>query len=112
MSLPTASRYSATAIWLHWLLAVAIVSAFGVGLYVEGLPFSPQKLKLINWHKWAGVTILALSALRALQTETDTFEDNLSWAPSLIVAVLLVVAAGVGWSALGPGGKDGKESSR
>jgi cytochrome b561 len=66
MSLPTASRYSATAIWLHWLLAVAIVSAFGVGLYVEGLPFSPQKLKLINWHKWAGVTILALSVLRLL----------------------------------------------
>lgn len=66
MSQPSTSRYSATAIWLHWLLAVAIVSAFGVGLYVEGLPFSPQKLKLINWHKWAGVTILALSALRLL----------------------------------------------
>lgn len=60
----TPSRYSATAIWLHWLLALAIVSAFAVGLYVEGLPFSPQKLKLLNWHKWAGVTILALSALR------------------------------------------------
>lgn len=66
MSQPSTSRYSATAMWLHWLLAVAIVSAFGVGLYVEGLPFSPQKLKLINWHKWAGVTILALSALRLL----------------------------------------------
>ena len=34
------------------------------GLYVEGLPFSPAKLKLINWHKWAGVTILLLSVLR------------------------------------------------
>ena len=27
---------------------------------------SPQRLKLINWHKWAGVTILLLSALRLM----------------------------------------------
>jgi cytochrome b561 len=49
---------------LHWVLALAILSAFGVGLYVEDLPFSPEKLKLLNWHKWAGVTILFLSVLR------------------------------------------------
>lgn len=59
-----------------------------------------------------GTLFLALSALRALQTEIDTFEDNLSWAPYGIVAALLVVMAIVSWSALGPGGKDGKESSR
>ena len=28
------------------------------------MPFSLAKLKLINWHKWAGVTILALSLWR------------------------------------------------
>ncbi len=60
------ARYTLTAILLHWVLAVAILTAFGVGLYIEGLPFSPAKLKLINWHKWAGVTILALSVLRLL----------------------------------------------
>lgn len=59
-----------------------------------------------------GVLFLSLSALRALQTEADTFEDNLSWAPYLIVAFLLVVVAGVSWAALGPGGQDGKESSK
>ncbi len=58
------SRYTPLAMLLHWVLAIAIVGAFGVGLYVSGLPFSPTKLKLINWHKWAGVTILALSVLR------------------------------------------------
>ena len=61
-----APRYSAVAIVLHWLLAVAIVVTFGVGTYMHELPFSPTKLKLYNWHKWAGVTILALSALRLL----------------------------------------------
>lgn len=51
---------------LHWLLALGIVGLFGVGLYMADLPFSPWRLKLYNWHKWAGVTILALSALRLL----------------------------------------------
>jgi cytochrome b561 len=64
MNHASAPRYSAVAMALHWVLALAILSAFGVGLYVEDLPFSPEKLKLLNWHKWAGVTILFLSVLR------------------------------------------------
>ena len=60
------TRYTAVAKGLHWLLALALVGIFWMGLYMVGLPFSPQKLKLINWHKWAGVTILLLSALRLL----------------------------------------------
>lgn len=59
-------RYSPLAIVLHWLLALAIVVAFVVGVYMVDLPFSPQRLKLYNWHKWLGITILALSALRLL----------------------------------------------
>jgi cytochrome b561 len=57
-------RYTLPAIGLHWLLALMILGAFGFGLYMTGLPFSPARLKLYNWHKWAGVTILALTALR------------------------------------------------
>ena len=64
---PTRSaRYSGVAIAFHWVLAVAIVGSLGVGLYMSDLPFSPFRLKLYNWHKWAGITILALSALRLL----------------------------------------------
>ena len=37
-----------------------------MGLYMADLPFSPQRLKLYNWHKWAGITILLLSVLRLL----------------------------------------------
>jgi len=58
------ARYTRTAIALHWVVGLAIVAVFCVGWYMTGLPFSPQRLKLYNWHKWAGVTILALSALR------------------------------------------------
>jgi cytochrome b561 len=59
-------RYDYVAIALHWLLAVALVALFSVGLYMADLPFSPQRLKLYNWHKWAGVTILLLSVLRLI----------------------------------------------
>jgi cytochrome b561 len=66
MNTPTVTRYSSVAIAFHWVLALAIVGAFGMGVYMSDLPFSPQRLKYYNWHKWAGVTILALSALRLL----------------------------------------------
>jgi cytochrome b561 len=58
--------YTRTAIGLHWLLALMIVGTFAVGLYMTSLPFSPQRVKLFNWHKWAGVVILLLSAARLL----------------------------------------------
>ena len=59
-------RYTRTAIALHWLLALMILVSFGVGLYMADLPVSPQRLKLFSWHKWAGIVILTLSALRLL----------------------------------------------
>jgi cytochrome b561 len=66
MNMRTRTTYSATAIAFHWLLAIAIVISFSVGLYMSDLDFSPMRVKLYNWHKWAGVTILALSAARLL----------------------------------------------
>ena len=63
---PAVERYTPVAIAFHWLLAIAIVVSFSVGLYMSGLTMSPTRLKLFNWHKWAGMTIFALSALRLL----------------------------------------------
>jgi cytochrome b561 len=61
-----ALTYSRLSIAFHWLLALAIVLTFSFGLYMVELPFSPQRLKQYNWHKWAGMTILFLSAARLL----------------------------------------------
>lgn len=63
---PQPKRYSAVAIALHWLLALVILAMFGVGIYMTDLPFSPLRLKLYNWHKWAGISFLALTLLRLL----------------------------------------------
>ena len=59
-------RYDNVAIGFHWLLALLLVGAFAVGSYMSDLPFSIQRVKLFNWHKWAGMTILALTLLRVL----------------------------------------------
>ena len=54
-----------------------------------------------------GGVFLAMSALRALETETDFFErHNLTWAPYLIMTVLLIVGALLSWVGLGPGKKN------
>ena len=60
-----------------------------------------------------GGVFLALSALRALQTQTDFFEEHkLTWAPYLILTLPLVLGAAISWTALGPGKKDDKGKGR
>ncbi|BCO29770.1 cytochrome b561 [Rhodoferax lithotrophicus] len=66
----TQSHYSFVAITLHWLLALVVVSMFVMGVYMTDLPFSPARLKLYNWHKWAGISFLLLSVLRLLWRAT------------------------------------------
>jgi cytochrome b561 len=60
------AHYDPIAIALHWLLAAMILGALVMGLYMTSLPFSPARLKLFNWHKWGGMTILFLSTARLL----------------------------------------------
>jgi len=60
-------RYTRTAIAFHWLIALMIIGAFTLGLVMTEIPgITPTKLKYYSWHKWAGVTILALATLRLL----------------------------------------------
>ena len=59
-------HYSMVAIVLHWLLGLSIFVMFGVGIYMSDLPFSPLRLKLYNYHKWAGICFLLLTVLRLL----------------------------------------------
>lgn len=57
-------RYTRTAIFLHWLVALGIIGTFSLGIYMHDLPLSPNKLKLYSWHKWAGMTMLLLAMVR------------------------------------------------
>ena len=65
-------RYTKTAMLLHWLIALMIVSAFLLGLTMVDIPgFTPTKLKYFSWHKWLGVTVLALAAVRLLWRQAN-----------------------------------------
>jgi cytochrome b561 len=59
-------KYTGVAIAFHWVLAALIIGSFCFAVYMVDLPFSPARIKQYNWHKWAGITILLLSALRLL----------------------------------------------
>ena len=101
------NAYSAVAKMFHWLLAMLIIGAFGVGLYMADLPVSPQRLKLYNWHKWAGVTILALSALRlcwrlyqpapVLPASVVEWQKRASHAAHIALYILFFAVPVLGW---------------
>jgi cytochrome b561 len=59
-------RYGAVAQALHWLVAVWVLSMFGLGWYMVRLPLSLEKFNLYQLHKWSGITIFAVAALRLL----------------------------------------------
>ncbi len=60
-------RYTAVAIALHWLIAIAILAMLVMGLLmVHGSLASADKFKLYQLHKSVGLTILGLAVLRLL----------------------------------------------
>lgn len=61
-----AVRYTMTARSLHWLTALLVLGMIAVGLWMVQLPISLTKLYVYAWHKWIGLTILVLAALRLL----------------------------------------------
>ncbi|HKY92393.1 MAG TPA: cytochrome b [Nevskiaceae bacterium] len=58
-------RYTAPAIGFHWLIAILVVSGWCLGVYMDGLKLSPEKLRIVSYHKWIGITVLGLACLRA-----------------------------------------------
>ncbi len=60
----SSARYTTFAIILHWLMAVLIFAALAMGLTMVDMRISPDKLKLYSWHKWVGVTVFILAAVR------------------------------------------------
>lgn len=59
-------RYPRLSIFFHWLIAILIIAAFALGSIMTDMKISPGKLQYYSWHKWLGVTILALVAMRLL----------------------------------------------
>lgn len=63
MTQPT-TRYSATAMLLHWAIALLLIFNFGLGERTEDLRRGPELLWVMGLHKSIGITILLLSFWR------------------------------------------------
>jgi cytochrome b561 len=60
-------RYGATAMVLHWLMALLLTGLVALGLYMTSLPdvgFDTWKIRLILYHKQLGMLALMLVLLR------------------------------------------------
>jgi len=76
------ARYTTVAIAIHWLAAALILAALIIGVSMVDLPVSPSRLKLYSYHKWIGITVLALSAVRLGWRLTHTpplSVDTVAW---------------------------------
>ena len=60
------SKLSKPTIALHWITGVLFIGVIILGLYVEGLPRSPEKFELLGIHKSLGVIILAVALIRII----------------------------------------------
>jgi cytochrome b561 len=60
------TRYTRTAIFLHWLVAVLVLGQFGWGWLMQEIPKSPSGIRAdaFNFHKSLGLCLLALMLFR------------------------------------------------
>jgi len=115
MKFSTPNRYSHTAIFLHWLIALMIVTNFGLGLTMVELDLSPQKLKFFSWHKWMGMTIFLLVCLRVLwrlghpapplPAGMPAWQAKAAHASHVLLYVLMFVIPLSGWTYSSAAGK-------
>jgi cytochrome b561 len=60
----TSDRFGFAAKTFHWLTLVLLIGSFTLAFIMADLPLSPRKLQLYSWHKWFGVTVFLVAALR------------------------------------------------
>jgi len=48
----------------HWITVLGVLGLIGVGLWMDELPNSPDKVKVFALHKSVGITVLAVLLLR------------------------------------------------
>jgi len=85
-----ANRWGVGARTLHWIMALLIIGAGIVGLYMSDLPNSPQKIRIYALHKSVGLTVLALLLLRFAWRLADRRPDEVPMPPLQAMAARVV----------------------
>lgn len=100
-------RYTPSAIVLHWLMACLILAVYFMGISIDDFPIGPDRIMLVTWHKWLGVTVallwLARVAVRLTNTPPAMPANSPAWQNALanlthIALYILMIAIPVtGW---------------
>ncbi len=73
MTQPAREKYTKLAIWLHWIIGIAILVQLALGLFMVDLPRgTPERSYYFNLHKSLGVTIALFVLLRLWWRATHT----------------------------------------
>jgi cytochrome b561 len=66
LTLPGTSRYTATAVVLHWVIAALLIAEFAHGWWMQEIPKVPTGVRAsaFNVHKSVGLLLLALALIR------------------------------------------------
>ena len=100
-------RYTLTARLLHWLIATAIMTSVVIAIISDGLPLTPHKIHLINYHKWSGLTVLWLLIVQIVwrlahpppdfPVTLAAWERNTALATHWIMYLLIAATPVLGW---------------
>jgi cytochrome b561 len=68
MSPDITDRYTATAVALHWIIAISVIGLVGWGWWMQTIPKLPPgpRVDAFNLHKSFGLLVLALMIVRAV----------------------------------------------
>ncbi len=99
-------RYTKVAIWLHWLIGLAVIANIGLAMLTEDMPRETH-LAAMAVHKAMGITILGLTILRILwrlghrppplPAATPLWQRPLSKIVHILFYVLLILLPLSGW---------------
>lgn len=101
-----ASGYTRTAVFLHWLIAVLILTGFTIGANMVDLRMSPEKVRLFSYHKWIGITVLGLALMRTVWRLTHAAPPDepmpawqrwLAHATHALLYLLMLIVPLMGW---------------
>jgi cytochrome b561 len=103
----TQTRYTSTAIVLHWTIAILILFNLSLGFFMEGFT-PPWKGVVIPLHISSGITVLVLTAGRLIwrlahrpppfPSDMKTWECKLAHLVHVVVYVLMFAVPITGWS--------------
>ncbi|KUJ72514.1 cytochrome b [Thiomicrospira sp. WB1] len=99
----------------HWLSAILVIGLIGLGIYMTGLPDSPDKFELYDVHKALGIGVLGLIILRLIWLKLSPnppilpakrWEEVLAHSVRGLLYLSLLIMPFSGWAMSSAGGHE------